>query len=155
QIGANLQVVIGGHQGDGILIRGEGTDENNIVNTQIIPPKNQGHGIQIADGVQNMFIGGQAENSQVEIEYTGDGKHGIFLNGNNSITPLKNINIGYHHIGIDPLNQLPTPSIPGDSIHIEGNVDGVVIGAPGLANHTCGAGHYGVAIVGSNVQDVS
>ena len=153
-------IVIGGHQGNAVLITDPGTDGNNIQRMFIgspnpqagFPLPNAGHGIEIANGVQNMFIAGEVELSQVEIDHAGG--HGLYLNGNNGETPIRNITVGVYHFGDDRVNFPETPSIGMNTIHIEGNVKEVVLGQPDHPNTTTGAAGWGVYLSGPEVENV-
>lgn len=153
---------IGGHAGNGILVTGVGTDgnvfqrifvgEHPITRAEI---GNAGHGIELADGVKNTTLGGQGPaGKQIEVNHTGSGKHGIFINGNNASNPIENTNIGLYHLGAARLSAFDDPSIKGDTIHITGNVNNVTGGATHHDNGANGAGGYGVYLEGPNVRNI-
>ncbi len=158
-------IVLGGHTGSAVLVTGEGTDGNNIQRVFVGGPnpnvlgakiQNHGHGVEIADGVQDMFIGGPVELTQVEIDYSGPAlgpRHGIYLNGNNASRPIRDIRLGVFHFGNQRRNE-SAAIFTGDVIRIEGNVKDVVIGQPGHPNHINGAAGWGVNISGDEVENV-
>jgi hypothetical protein len=153
---------IGGHTGNGILVTGVGTDgnvfqrifvgEHPITRAEI---GNAGHGIELADGVKNTTLGGQGPaGRQIEVNHTGAGKHGIFINGTNATHPIENTDIGLYHLGEARQSAFDDPSIQGDTIHITGNVNNVTVGATHHDNSTNGAAGYGVYLEGPNVRNV-
>jgi len=168
----NSVIAIGGHVGNGIMIRDIGTNNNsfnrcnvgwveNLVST--IAQTNQGHGIEIQGGVEGTEFGFSPPEEEfffthVEVNFTGEDSHGIFLNGNDTENPIRNTLIEHYHAGdrmldVDPMATDLTV-FGGDAICVEGNVDGTTIGLSGHPNTTNGATGYGIRLKGENVKNV-
>jgi len=165
QPGTTRNVIISGQRSNGILITGVGTTGNSIQNTFVGGPNpftapglmiNDGHGIEVADGAGEMFIGGldEALRLGVTIDHTGPDKHGVFLNGSNAGTPIRNVNLGFYHFGNERMTT-GQPSIGGDAIRVTGTVQDLVIGGPGHRNHSNGAAGYGIRLEGPDVRNVT
>lgn len=157
----NSYIVLSGHTNTGILVTGVGTNANHLKFIFIAGPNpnmaglmtHTGHGIEIADGVQNMIVAAPAEGQQLEIDDSGPSHHALFINGSNAGTPIKNIDIGYYHFGNERINAA-SAVFGGDVIRITGNVDDVQIGGSNHSNHTNGAAGYGIRLDGPNVRNI-
>ncbi|MDX2175707.1 MAG: right-handed parallel beta-helix repeat-containing protein [Candidatus Sumerlaeia bacterium] len=161
--GFTTGMTFGGHSASAIRISGPQTTGNDLRHIYVGRGENPGirlpnfsHGIEITDGAGAMLIGGDVELSQIEIDFNPGGS-GIFLNGTNAADPIDDITIGVFHIGEEGEGPGGLPTIGGDGIRIEGNVDGVVVGGGASfnhPNHLCGAAGYGLRISGGQVNDV-
>jgi hypothetical protein len=158
---AGTAFVIGGHEKNGILVTDPGTDGaalerifiGHFDQRQGKKLTNKGHGIELANGVKNTRVGYDELLRQIEINHTGPGKHGLFINGNNPEVAVENVIVGNIYFGDDRL--ATTEAVfGGDAIHVSGNVASVRLGNPGHSNSINGATGYGVYLDGPNVRDI-
>ncbi|MCB2156590.1 right-handed parallel beta-helix repeat-containing protein [bacterium] len=164
----NGVIAIGGHAADGLLVQGKGTNNNDftrfiigwvdILSSDLQP--NQGHGIEIRGGTENNRFGYTPDpshtgrlNTHNEINATGDGKHALFINGDDPQNPIKNLLFEHYHMG-DRGRGDNLQTIGGDVIHVSGNVDGVIIGLLDHPNSTNGSKGWGLVFDGPNVQNI-
>lgn len=162
--GLSRNIIISGHQGNGILITGVGTNGTTVQRTFVGGPTpsimgnmtNAGHGIELADGVQGTVLGGLDESvgGSVEVDFTGPGSHALFINGNNATTPIMNTKLQFYHFGFNGPPGGP-PIFGNDVIRVSGNVDTLQLGAPTHRNHTNSGTGYGIRLDGPMVRNVT